>query len=151
MVGWTDQEVQDRVSRDVPERWLARRRQVAPSALVREIVAEGVPAWAAMDPSGQAQANVDRLAELVGPWDREDLTGPEVQAQRKEWLQTMRERMSAYADVLVCLGGKGVRPDVPIPGVLAEASLMLEKSKPLFFAAALGGFAQSCKTQERRA
>lgn len=81
--------------------------------------------------------------ELVGPWDREELAEPERAASRKEWLQTMRERMSAYADVLVCIGGKGVRPDVPIPGVLAEASLMLERGRPLFFAAALGGFAQS--------
>jgi hypothetical protein len=83
--------------------------------------------------------------ELVGPWDREDLGEAECAVGRKEWLRKMRQRMSTYADVLVCIGGKGIRPDVPTPGVLAEAMLMGEREKPVLLAAAIGGFAQSAR------
>jgi SLOG cluster2 len=83
--------------------------------------------------------------ELVGPWDREELGEPERKASRDRWLEAMRERMSAGADVLVCIGGKGIRPDVPTPGVLDEARRMLEQGKPVLLAAALGGFAQAAR------
>jgi hypothetical protein len=83
--------------------------------------------------------------EFVGPWDQEDLGDAERAVGRKEWLRKMRQRMSTYADVLVCIGGKGIRPDVPIPGVLAEAMLMGKREKPVLLAAAIGGFAQSAR------
>lgn len=83
--------------------------------------------------------------ELVGPWDREELHKEEREDACKEWLGEMRQRMSTYADVMVCIGGKGIRRDVPIPGVLAEATLMVEREKPVLLAAAMGGFAQSAR------
>jgi hypothetical protein len=80
--------------------------------------------------------------EWVGPLDRSELAEKERSELRFLWLQVMRARMSAYSDALVCIGGRGVRPDVPIPGVLAEAAMASQHGKPVYLAAAFGGFAQ---------
>jgi hypothetical protein len=81
--------------------------------------------------------------EFVGPYFDPKWGKQDVQEKRLHWLQVMREKMASYIDALVCIGGKGVRPDVPHPGVEVEASLTALAGKPFYIAAALGGFAQN--------
>jgi hypothetical protein len=80
--------------------------------------------------------------EFVGPFATPNWSADSAAAQRMSWLQEMREKLAADVDAMVCIGGRGVRPDVPRPGVQVEASLAVLASKPLYLAAALGGFAQ---------
>jgi SLOG cluster2 len=80
--------------------------------------------------------------EFVGPIAEPDWSQQTLAAQRISWLQVMREKLAAEVDALVCIGGRGVRPDVPRPGIQAEASLAVLAGKPFYLAAALGGFAE---------
>ncbi len=80
------------------------------------------------------------LVEVIGPCRESDWSEHHARSLQHAWLQIMRERMADLADALVCVGGKGVRPDVPRPGVAAEAELVSLARKPVFFAAAFGGY-----------
>jgi hypothetical protein len=85
--------------------------------------------------------------EVVGPCLDAAWSPLEKQAHQAAWLQVMRERMAATIDALVCIGGKGVRPDVPRPGVAAEADLATLARKPVYLSAAFGGFAKQVREQ----
>lgn len=85
--------------------------------------------------------------EVVGPCLSSDWSEEDKRTRQSSWLQVMRERMAATADALVCVGGKGVRPHVPRPGVAAEADLATLARKPVYFAAAFGGFARQVREE----
>lgn len=85
--------------------------------------------------------------EVVGPCLSEEWSTEEKQASQSSWLQVMRERMAATIDSLVCIGGKGVRPQVPRPGVAAEADLATLAGKPVYLSAAFGGFAKQVREE----
>jgi hypothetical protein len=80
--------------------------------------------------------------EVVGPFATASLTPEKSNEQKASALKTMREKMAEHIDALVCIGGRGVRPDVPRPGVLEEIAAAAKAGKPYYLAAALGGFAQ---------
>jgi hypothetical protein len=85
--------------------------------------------------------------EVVGPCLSAAWSPEEKQARQSSWLQVMRERMAATIDSLVCIGGKGVRPQVPRPGVAAEADLATLAGKPVYLSAAFGGFAKQVREE----
>jgi hypothetical protein len=85
--------------------------------------------------------------EVVGPCLDATWSPLERQAHQAAWLQVMRERMVATIDALVCVGGKGVRPEVPRPGVGAEADLARLAGKPVYLSAAFGGWARQVQEQ----
>ena len=79
--------------------------------------------------------------EFIGPFDSPTWDEDIRQTQKNTWLQVMREKMAAEGDALICIGGRGIRPEVLRPGVEVEAALMRLAHKPVFVAAGFGGFA----------
>jgi putative intracellular protease/amidase len=96
------------------------------------------------EPEGQAlRAMHEGYAdvEVVGPFATDDWTPETASNQKSSALKVMRTKMAEQIDALVCIGGRGVRPDLPRPGVLEEIAAAANAGKPYYLAAALGGFA----------
>lgn len=96
----------------------------------------------------EAQHSDYAEVEFVGPFFTEGWPKNDIDAQRTSWLQAMREKMAHRIDALVCIGGRGARPDVPRPGVQVEATLTALAGKPFFLAANLGGYTNSLKNSK---